>query len=452
MTPREKYKVIQKLDAGGMAEVFLAEAESIEGFKKRVAIKRVLPELVEQEKALAMFLDEARLSLRFNHANVVHTFDVGRSGNTYFIVMEYVEGTNLKRVVEVLKRREEQIPLPLVLYILIEVCNGLAYAHDFSDHEGNLLNVVHRDVSPPNVLISKQGEVKIVDFGLAKAASQLETTDTGMVKGKFAYLSPEVAYGNPADLRADIFACGIILFELLTGERLFLGKSDLKTIELVRTCNIPSISERNKDVTPELESIVLKALARAPEDRYQSAHELSDALTSYLFAHALKVSPYDLHLLIDSVLKESSAPKAPKLSVIDQLIQDELGAFASLDRSAPISGGGTSSPHGGSAPLDPTGFSDAFTASEKGTWQHGDGKGKAAHIFVPQPLQPEPSPNQLAQMLEGDARRAASAVSKQPSAQSSSQKNFLMITGAAAFFALGVGIIVLYLLGIIPPS
>jgi eukaryotic-like serine/threonine-protein kinase len=451
MTPREKYKVIQKLDAGGMAEVFLAEAESIEGFKKRVAIKRVLPELVEQEKALAMFLDEARLSLRFNHANIVHTFDVGRSGNTYFIVMEYVEGTNLKRIVEVLKRRGDKIPLPLVLYTLIEVCNGLAYAHDFRDHEGNLLNVVHRDVSPPNVLISKQGEVKIVDFGLAKAASQLETTDTGMVKGKFAYLAPEVAYGNPADLRADIFACGIILFELLTGERLFLGKSDLKTIELVRSCNIPSITQRNKDVTPELEGIVLKALERSPENRYQSAHELSDALTSYLFAHSLKVSPYDLHLLIDSVLKESSAPKAPKLSVIDQLIQDELGAFASLDHKAPVSGRTSSSPHG-AAPLDPTGFSGAAAATEKGTWRQGNGKGKASHIFVPQPAQSGTSSNQLAQMLEGDARRAAEPVSERPSAQPSSQKNFLMITGAAAFFGLGLGILVLYLLGIIPPS
>lgn len=448
MTPREKYKVIQKLDAGGMAEVFLAEAESIEGFKKRVAIKRVLPELVEQEKALAMFLDEARLSLRFNHANVVHTFDLGRSGNTYFIVMEYVDGTNLKRTVEVLKRRKERLPLPIALYILIEICNGLAYAHDFRDHEGNLLNVVHRDVSPPNILISRQGEVKIVDFGLAKAASQLETTDTGMVKGKFAYLAPEVAYGNPADLRADIFACGIILFELLTGERLFLGENDLKTIELVRACNIPSIPQRNPEVTPELEMIVLKALARSAGDRFQSAHEFSDALTSYLFKHSLKVSPYDLRKLIDGILKEQTTPAVPKLNVIDRLIQDELGAFASIDRGSPGAPGaiGSPSPHG-AAPLDPTGFTaQGAGAAEKGTWHQGDGKA----VFVPQSVQTgSPGSNQLVQMLEGDLRRSGVPDAISSVGPSSFNKNSIMITAVVTLFGLGVGILVLYLLGII---
>jgi serine/threonine-protein kinase len=447
MMPREKYQVIQKLDAGGMAEVFLAEAESMEGFKKRVAIKRVLPELVEQEKALAMFLDEARLSLRFNHANVVHTFDVGRSNNTYFIVMEYVEGTNLKRIVEVMKRRREKIPIPLVLFILIEVCHGLAYAHDFRDHEGNLLNVVHRDISPPNILISKQGEVKIVDFGLAKATSQLETTDTGMVKGKFAYLAPEVAYGNAADSRADIFACGIILFELLTGERLFLGESDLKTIELVRACNVPSINQRNKGVTQELEAIVRKALARSPDERFQSALELSDALTSYQFDHALKVSPYDLRLLIDSVLQDVPPAKGSKLSVIDKFIQEEIGGFASIERGAsPVSGAPGNQ---GAAPLDPTGFSQNAAQIENGTWQQG--RKKASHIFIPQTQRGDlPTSNPLSQMLEGEMRAGGGTPSVSAPGGSTFNRNSLMITAAVTLLGLGVGIVVLYLLGYIP--
>ncbi len=426
MMPREKYRVIEKLDAGGMAEVFLAEAESMEGFKKRVAIKRVLPELVEQEKALAMFLDEARLSLRFNHANVVHTFDVGRSANTYFIVMEYVEGTNLKRIVEVMKRRKERIPLQLTLFILIEVCHGLAYAHDFRDHEGNLLNVVHRDISPPNILISKQGEVKIVDFGLAKATSQLETTDTGMVKGKFAYLAPEVAYGNPADLRA--------------------GESDLKTIELVRACNVPSIVQRNNNVTPALEAIVRKALARSPEDRFQSAHELSDVLTSYLFDNALKVSPYDLRRLIDSVMQDMGPVKGAKLSVIDRLIQDELGGFASIDRGASPT---AAVPVGqGSAPLDPTGFASNETQTEAGIWQQGIKK--SSHVFIPQQQMSQPPPsNPLSQVLEGDLRMNGMSSIPAP-AGSTFNRSSWMITAAVTLLGLGVGIVILYLLGIIP--
>ncbi len=445
MMPREKYQVIRKLDAGGMAEVFLAEAESIEGFKKRVAIKKVLPELVEQEKALAMFLDEARLSLRFNHANVVHTFDVGRSGNTYFIVMEYVDGTNLKRIFELCKRRKERISLPLVLFIISEICRGLSYAHDFRDNEGRLLNVVHRDVSPPNILISRQGEVKIVDFGLAKAASQLETTDTGMVKGKFAYLAPEVAYGNPADLRADIFACGIILFELLTGERLFLGETDIKTIDLVRACNIPSIVQRNKDVKPTLEAIVLKALARSPDDRYQSCHDLANDLTGYLFEHSLKVSPYDLRKYLETILSEDSPPKGLQLSAIDRFIQEEIGAFASIEK------GGTPQ-NLGFVPLDPAGFSKSIsTTNDAGTWHQGK-SGQAAHVFIPQNITFSNSSSEsvsqssepLVNMLEGTGGNTALS-------ESTIIRNPLILTAVVALLGLGIGILVLYLLGIIQP-
>ena len=443
MNAREKYSVLQKLDAGGMAEVFLAEAESMEGFKKRVAIKRVLPELVQQEKALNMFLDEARLSLRFNHANVVHTFDVGRSGNTYFIVMEYVEGTNLKRMVEALRNKRERFPVALSLFIIIEVCKGLAYAHDFRDSDGHLLNVVHRDVSPPNILISRQGEVKIVDFGLAKAASQLETTDTGMVKGKFAYLAPEVAYGQTADYRADIFACGIILFELLTGERLFLGESDLKTIELVRACNIPSIRARNPEVTPQLEQIILKALARNVFERYHSCNELAEILTSYLFDQRLKVTAYDLQRFVERFGEVVPPPTVPKLSVIDKFIQEELGQFASLE--AVKRKENTPNSDDGASPLDYAGFSIPPEPHDQGTWRTGEGG--ASHIYVP-PKRNTPSPQQpLALMLEGD--RAVTGPDDD-GMEETGNKNALIVGVAVALIALAAGAVLLYFLEIIP--
>src|SRR5262245_2578754 len=222
----DRYTITERVDAGGMAEVFRGVAESIQGFKKSVAIKRILPHLTKNKKFIAMFLDEARLSLHLQHANIVSIFDIGMAGekgnSSYFIVMEYVDGTHLKGLVESQRRQGRQLTVAQVLYIMMQVAAGLAYAHDFADPEsGRPLGIVHRDISPPNILISKNGEVKLVDFGLAKATSQLESTDPGVVKGKFSYLSPEAANGREVDKRADIFAVGILMYELLTGKRLF---------------------------------------------------------------------------------------------------------------------------------------------------------------------------------------------------------------------------------------
>ncbi|MDH3728994.1 MAG: serine/threonine protein kinase, partial [Myxococcales bacterium] len=181
----QRYRLIEKLEAGGMAEVFLAEATSVQGFKKRVAIKRVLPHLASHTNFIGMFLDEARLGARLSHANIVSVFDIGSADNSYFIVMEFVDGTNLKKIMETLRLKREPFPLKDVIHIAMEACRGLSYAHELRDDEGNPLELVHRDVSPPNILISRRGEVKVTDFGLAKARTQLERTDPGVVKGKF---------------------------------------------------------------------------------------------------------------------------------------------------------------------------------------------------------------------------------------------------------------------------
>ncbi len=313
-----------------MAEVFRGEAVSVQGFRKAVAIKRVLPHLAQNENFIAMFLDEARLGARLSHANIVTVFDIGASDDTYFIVMEFVDGGNLKQLVETLRSRGEAFPMKEAIYICIEACRGLSYAHDLQDEHGVSLGIVHRDISPPNILVSKRGEVKLTDFGLAKASTQLEQTDPGVVKGKFGYLSPEAADGKVVDLRSDIFSLGIVLWEMLAGRRLFVGETDYQTVKLVQRAAVPSLQRLNPHVDPELDAVIQRALARDPADRYQSAPEFGDALAEYIFKHQLKVTSYELATVVKRTLQQ-----VPRLSsdptVIDQLIQEELLHFTSIE-------------------------------------------------------------------------------------------------------------------------
>src|SRR3982751_1160388 len=330
-----RYRITERVAAGGMAEVFRGVAESMRGFKKNIAIKRILPSLTKNKKFVAMFLDEARLSLALQHANIVQVFDIGHSEDTYFIVMEYVDGVDLKALLEWRRRINRRVPIAHGLYMILEICKGLAYAHEVHNPEtGGLMGIVHRDISPPNVLISKQGEVKVVDFGLAKATSQVEITDPGVVKGKMSYLSPEAARGEEVDQRADIFAVGILLYELLTGKRLFYGETDYQTVELVRNAKIPPIKPQNPQVEPELEDIVRKALAKRKEDRYQNATDIQDALAQYAYSRGLKVIARDIAELVRQCLEDrrmQSGEGKPKTSIIDHLLQDEIAKFTSVD-------------------------------------------------------------------------------------------------------------------------
>jgi serine/threonine-protein kinase len=340
----QRYEVIERLDAGGMAEVFRGRALSIEGFEKQVAIKRVLPNLAQNQKFVNMFLDEAKLSLFLGHANIVSVFDLGRAGETYFIVMEFIDGANLKSVFEIARKASDRIPLPLAVYICIEVCKGLSYAHERKDSKGKPLRIVHRDVSPPNVLLSREGEVKLTDFGLAKAASQIETTDPGIVKGKFGYLSPEAAHGEEVDPRTDIFAVGIVLWELLAGRRLFQGASDMETLQLVRKAEIPSLREINRQVSPELEAVVLKALARERKQRYQSARDLGTDLTRLLFSSGNSVSAFDLAKYLQySLSPERKKLVAPTLTEVPlaPAVQDEVNRLERINPGGPAQQVGT---------------------------------------------------------------------------------------------------------------
>jgi serine/threonine-protein kinase len=328
---QQRYRVVEKLESGGMAEVFLAESEGLQGFRKQVAIKRVLPHLSEKKKFISMFLDEARLSAQLSHSNCVQVFDIGVGDNAYFIVMEYVDGANLKAVAETMKKHGTPFPMPAAVYLCIEICKGLAYAHEMKDpNTGVAMNIVHRDMSPPNVLLTKYGEVKIVDFGLAKANSQLEKSEPGIIKGKFSYLSPEAAMGQDVDARTDIFAVGIILWELLAGQRLFLGETDFQTVKKVQQAQIPSIASINKGVSPELEKIINKALAREPAARYTTARDLARDLTLYLFKQGQAVSAFDVASLVIGAMKDRAKKKPLQGSIIDKLIEEALFEFTSL--------------------------------------------------------------------------------------------------------------------------
>jgi serine/threonine-protein kinase len=357
----QRYHLLEKLESGGMAEVFLGEATSVHGFKKRVAIKRVLPHLASHTNFIGMFLDEARLGARLTHANIVSVFDIGKSDNSFFIVMEFVDGTNLKKIMEALRAKGERFPLKDVIYIAMETCRGLSYAHELLDDDGHPVDLVHRDVSPPNILVSKRGEVKVTDFGLAKARTQLERTDPGVVKGKFSYLSPEVATGQDVDERADIFALGVCIWEMLAGRRLFLGNTDYETVQAVSNADVPSLVGVHPEVDPQFEAVVLKALARDPADRFPTARDLGDALASYLFHHQMKVTSWDIANLVKAALeRQKSVPPQPMM--IDGMIQEELGRFTSLesDANAPVDPSTSFAlrPDVGAAPLDASDFVD----------------------------------------------------------------------------------------------
>jgi eukaryotic-like serine/threonine-protein kinase len=332
---QQRYRVLQRIAAGGMAEVFRAESAGVEGFKKTVAIKRVLPHLAEKKQFIGMFLDEARLSANLSHSNCVQVFDIGMGDNTYFIVMEYVDGADLKALIESQRRQNRPFPLQEACLICLKICEGLSYAHGCRDSKGRELHIVHRDMSPPNVLITRYGEVKIVDFGLAKANSQLEKSEPGIIKGKFGYLSPEAAHGKTVDHRTDVFAVGIILWEMLAGRRLFLGDTDLETVRQVQAANIPRVSQYHPYCNSDVEAVLAKALARDPDRRYQSARELGRDLSELMFRGGRAASSFDIADMLTSIVADRDGQHAGRKdrdTLIGSLIAEALFEFTSIDK------------------------------------------------------------------------------------------------------------------------
>jgi len=333
MSEPQRYQIIERIAAGGMAEVYRGESAGIEGFRKKVAIKRVLPKLSCNQEFIDMFLDEARLCAYLNHSKCVQVFDIGQGAGSHFIVMEYVDGADLKAVLDHLATQNRRMNPAIACLVSQQVCEGLAYAHDAVDHQGTPLEIVHRDISPHNVLMTRYGEVKLVDFGLARASSHLTDEDEDIVKGKFGYLAPEVTRGKPADRRVDIFAAGILLWEMLAGRRLFQGETDLETFKLVQAAVIPDIREFRSDVGPELAQVLHKALASDPGHRYQTAHDFARDLSTVFLRQGQPVTYQDLALIVrDAAAARARARRGEPQNhtgLMGDVIIDALHEFSS---------------------------------------------------------------------------------------------------------------------------
>lgn len=278
-----KYLLLERISVGGMAEVFVAKSFGVEGFERLVAIKRILPAMAQDQDFIGMFLDEARIGTELNHSNIVHVHELGRHASSYFLAMEYISGRNLRALLEWHEQRGQRLPVAQAVFIASKVCEALDYAHRKKDARGVNLEIVHRDVSPQNILLSYEGDVKIIDFGIAKAANRHQRTEAGILKGKFGYMSPEQVEGLPIDRRSDVFAVGCVLYEMLTGERLFAGTSDFSTLDRIRTASMPSRTGPFSRVPPELQKVLMKALAKDPEERYPWASDLQEALAQFVF-------------------------------------------------------------------------------------------------------------------------------------------------------------------------
>ncbi len=268
------YRLLERVAAGGMAEVFRAKRTGVEGFEKVLAVKRILPHLSDNKEFVEMFIDEAKMVAGLAHPNIVQIFDLGRIEKTYFIAMEYVQGKDLRTILKRAKEKGSRIPLDLSVLVISRVCSALEYAHRNKDEAGRPLKIVHRDISPQNILISFEGEVKLTDFGIAKATSKASTTDRGALRGKLLYMSPEQASGAPMDRRSDVFSLGVVFYEMITDSKPFLGASEKGILEMVRECRIEPPRARNPRVPETLERLVMKALEKNPEQRYQDASEM----------------------------------------------------------------------------------------------------------------------------------------------------------------------------------
>ncbi len=289
-----KYQLLRHLATGGMAEIYLARTTGLQGFEKIVVIKRMLPRLAAEKELRQLFLDEARIAATLQHPNVAQVYDVGCVDGSYFFAMEFVHGEDLRAIVRALGAQNRILPLAESLSILLGVCAGIHYAHEKRDGQGALLQLVHRDISPSNILVSFDGSVKLIDFGIVKANNRSQETDYGTIRGKFDYMSPEQCLSEPLDRRSDLFSLAVVLYEVTTGTRLYKTNNDYNTLRKLMDEPPPLPSTLRPDYPPELERIVLKGLAKKREDRYATVQELQLDLEAFARDQKLAISSVTL--------------------------------------------------------------------------------------------------------------------------------------------------------------
>lgn len=322
-----KYRCVLRLDSGGMAEVFLAVSRGVAGFNKLFVLKRLRESLADNVEHRNMFLHEARLAARLNHPNVVQTYEVGEDDEGIFIAMEYLEGQPLSRLRRELAKQERDISQAILVRIASEVLAGLHYAHELADYDGTPLRIVHRDVSPQNVFVTYDGQVKLVDFGIAKTHDS--GTQAGIFKGKFAYTSPEQIRGEGIDRRADIFTAGILLWEMLTGQKLLDGNNPAVTFARLLNHPMPTVRSVVPGIDPRLEAIVMRALERSPSARYQTAQAMRDALEEYLVASSQPVKTDQLAQIVGELFRAERTR-------VQNAIKDELAGLVQAASSSRV--------------------------------------------------------------------------------------------------------------------
>jgi len=341
-----RYRIVRHLASGGMAELYIARQEAMGGFEKEIVVKVLQPRYAENPRVVQMFLDEARLAAKLNHQSIVHVYDVAEDGGLKYIAMEYIRGETLTEIVKHGLAAEKYLPIEHAVHIVRQTAAGLAYAHSWREPDGHLLRIVHRDVSPTNILVTMEGQVKIVDFGIARAQAELRDEGGGVI-GKASYMSPEQVKGEGVDYRSDIFSLGIILYELTLGQRLFRGASDVVMKRIVEEKVAPPTAVR-RDFPPALELIVMRALEKRPDDRYQSAEEMRVDLEEFLADEGLRTGSRRMALYMKEIFPDGvtagQTPSVQRLQPVpvagglplDVRVRDDSEEL-NFDRRAPLS-------------------------------------------------------------------------------------------------------------------
>ena len=337
-----RYCLIERIGRGGMAEIFRAVAQGVEGFRRVFVIKRIRPEKSDSVELIRMFCDEARLSALLHHPNIVQVYDFGQINGTYFLAMEYLRGRDLSAVMRALRGARRAVDPPLAAQIAHQVATALHYAHTVTRMDGQVVRIVHRDVTPSNIMLQRSGTVKVLDFGIAQATNFARQVETGggRVKGKLSYLSPEQVRLEPLDGRSDVFALGVVLWEMLVGQRLFSASNEFLTMRNVLTQEIPAPSSKRPEVTPALDAIVARALQRDRAQRYASAQDMADDLERLL--QTVPCHGHALSQLLQDLFGDESAEHTPELP--------ELAPAAPRDAHTPQTSVSASPPPASAAP------------------------------------------------------------------------------------------------------
>ncbi len=338
MSGTPKYILTERIAQGGMAEIHLGKIVGSDGFSRVCAFKRILPQFAQDKEFIQMFRQEAMVAKQLQNKNIVQVYDFVSDGQSFMLVMEYVDGQDLRSVLAAAEQARRRIPVEVACYLCMEVLSGLAYAHSALDVTGNSMNIIHRDISPQNVLLSYEGDIKITDFGIAKVQNTSSNTQVGVLKGKFRYMSPEQATGKDIDARSDLFAAGVILYEMITMTRLFKGE-DMAVLDQVRRCNIvPPTKVRNTRIPTELEAIIMKLLAKDPVHRFQTAKAAVKELSRFLYGYRPDFFAGEVAEFMQTVFRDRLASSRERLRSTLALPVDAIGrATKGMDVVAPES-------------------------------------------------------------------------------------------------------------------